>query len=150
LNATIAENSGPTTWKITNIQSNEEDGLPGTGKTSPDWEIIDDHNVRLRAERSGIGPGRLYTIEVKASDEAGNVSNPAFATVYVPRSPGVTTSHWGAAPKSRTVCPPAARLASRISEYLREKMMPSAPALNAAVVAAWTSVGEVFFSLAPV
>jgi hypothetical protein len=37
---------------------------------------------------------------------------------------------------SRTARPAAARFASRISEYLRERMTPCAPALSAARVAA--------------
>jgi hypothetical protein len=51
---------------------------------------------------------------------------------------------------SPTAFPPAARFASRISEYLRENRTPSAPAFNPAVVAAKTSSGEVFFWFAPV
>ena len=46
---------------------------------------------------------------------------------------------------SFTARPPAARLARRISEYLREKMTPAAPALKAAVVESKTSCGSVFF-----
>ncbi len=38
--------------------------------------------------------------------------------------------------KSFTAFPPAARLAKRISEYLREKITPSAPLWSAAVVEA--------------
>lgn len=38
--------------------------------------------------------------------------------------------------KSRTARPAAAKLARRISEYLRERIKPSAPALSAEVTAA--------------
>jgi hypothetical protein len=47
------------------------DGL-GDGDTGPDWEVIDDHHVYLRAERSGRGRGRTYTITVTCSDGSGN------------------------------------------------------------------------------
>ena len=55
-----------------------------------------------------------------------------------------------AAPLPRAARPPAARFASRISEYFREKITPSAPALSAAAVASYTSCGVVFFSSASV
>src|SRR5439155_2590739 len=74
---------------------------------------------------------------------AGEIHSPAGMSAL----PGV---HLRSAPNSRTALPPAARFASFISEYLREKITPSAPALRAAAVAAWTSSGEVFFSSAPV
>jgi hypothetical protein len=39
-----------------------------------DWEIVDDHHVRLRAARSGSSAGRNYTITIRAVDETGAVS----------------------------------------------------------------------------
>src|ERR1019366_6405498 len=52
--------------------------------------------------------------------------------------------------KSRTARPAAARLSNRISEYLREKMSPSAPARKAALVAAYVSSGEALRLRGPV
>lgn len=46
---------------------------------------IDPHHVSLRAERSGTGTGRVYTITATAADRAGNVST-ATATCNVPLS----------------------------------------------------------------
>ena len=43
------------------------------GDNAPDWDIINDHFVDLRAESSGRGE-RVYTISVKAVDAAGNQS----------------------------------------------------------------------------
>jgi hypothetical protein len=41
--------------------------------TSPDWIVVSDHLVFLRAERVGR-TGRVYTITVKCTDSAGNTT----------------------------------------------------------------------------
>ena len=41
--------------------------------------------LQLRAERAGNGPGRIYTITVRASDAAGN-SSTQNVTVSVPHN----------------------------------------------------------------
>jgi uncharacterized repeat protein (TIGR01451 family) len=56
------------------------------GLTSPDWQVIDDHRVRVRAERSIRGDGRTYTITITATDAAGGQSSEQV-TVTVPRRP---------------------------------------------------------------
>jgi hypothetical protein len=38
----------------------------------PDWAITGPLSVTLRAERSGAGTGRIYTIQIEARDAAGN------------------------------------------------------------------------------
>lgn len=62
------------------VYSNEpQDGL-GDGDTAPDWTapVIDQATgvitLQLRAERSGLGNGRTYTVTISAIDEAGNTS----------------------------------------------------------------------------
>ncbi len=60
------------TTKIISIASNEPENGLGDGDTSPDWEITGDLTANLRAERSGTGSGRVYTITVECSDENGN------------------------------------------------------------------------------
>jgi DNA/RNA endonuclease G (NUC1) len=66
------------------VTSNEAiDGL-GDGHTSTDWQVLDAHRVLVRAERSGLGSGRIYTITVRCSDAAGNASATA-RTVAVPK-----------------------------------------------------------------
>jgi hypothetical protein len=46
------------------VASNEPVDGTGDGDTAPDWEIVDNHAVRLRAERAGSGTGRIYTITI--------------------------------------------------------------------------------------
>ncbi|HYV54954.1 MAG TPA: T9SS type A sorting domain-containing protein, partial [Chitinophagaceae bacterium] len=65
------------------VQTREKDDQ------SPDWQIVDNNHIRLRAERSQIGNGRTYTIKVTTADVNGNL-NSATATVNVPNSPGHT------------------------------------------------------------
>ena len=66
--------------------SDPEDGL-GDGKTTPDIEIVDDSTFNLRAERSGKGEDRIYTITYEVTDACGN-STLASATVTVPHDQG--------------------------------------------------------------
>lgn len=88
INATVTDACGPTTWKIIRVTSNEPVNEGGSGNTAPDWKITGDHAVNLRAERSGRGDGRTYTITIQAVDAAGNLSQTATTTVNVPKSQG--------------------------------------------------------------
>jgi C1A family cysteine protease/putative hemolysin len=72
---------------ITSVSSNEPENGLGDGDTAPDWEITGDLSVNLRAERSGTGTGRLYTINVECTDQSGN-SSTATVGVTVPHSKG--------------------------------------------------------------
>ncbi len=54
----------------------------GSGHTSPDWIVLDDHHVLLRAERMGNGNGRIYTITITCID-SGGVSSSDSVTVTV-------------------------------------------------------------------
>jgi len=60
------------------VTSNE----PQSGK-SPDWIILDNHHLLLRADRLGKGSGRIYTITITATDAKGNQSSQKV-TVSVP------------------------------------------------------------------
>src|SRR5882724_9589605 len=78
---TVVDNCGPLTNALS-VSSNEPINGLGDGDTAPDWEIIDANHVRLRAERSGRGAGRVYTITITSTDSAGNSSSKAvFVTV---------------------------------------------------------------------
>ena len=57
------------------VTSNEPVLDHGSGHTTPDWIVLDDHHVLLRAERSGNGNGRIYTITITCTDSGGNSSN---------------------------------------------------------------------------
>ncbi|MGE0133479.1 MAG: hypothetical protein AB7U82_35835, partial [Blastocatellales bacterium] len=67
------------------VTSNEPVNGGGDGNTAPDWEVVDAHHVRLRAERSGGGGGRIYTITITCTDDSGNPSI-RTVTVRVPKS----------------------------------------------------------------
>ena len=68
---------------LVGITMNEDDEAKGDGNTAGDIQIGDDGSIRLRAERSGTGSGRIYTITYQAVDDSGNVAV-ASATVTVP------------------------------------------------------------------
>ena len=68
---TSTDNCGIVSCRL-EVSSNEPINGTGDGDTDPDWEIIDDHHVKLRAERAAHGDGRIYTITIICSDEQGN------------------------------------------------------------------------------
>ena len=49
--------------------------------------VVEDGVVKVRAERSGSGTGRIYTVASQVSDVAGNASQ-AVGTCSVPRDRG--------------------------------------------------------------
>ena len=86
--AVAAEDAcGEVTTRIIGVVSNEPVNGTGDGDTGPDWNIIDDRKVQLRAERAGGGTGRIYTVTVEATDESGNTST-STSEVTVPHSKG--------------------------------------------------------------
>jgi hypothetical protein len=68
---------------LVSVTSNEPDNGLGDGDRPDDIVIIDDFTFDLRAERSGTGTGRTYTIMYQATDACGNNAS-ASATVVVP------------------------------------------------------------------
>lgn len=80
IKANAQDNSGLPVKLGATVSSNEpEEGL-GDGDMTPDWTtpVIDQATgvitLQLRAERSGLGNGRTYTVTINAIDEAGNTS----------------------------------------------------------------------------
>lgn len=73
--------------RVTCVSSSEPDNGLGDGDTPDDIVIIDDHHVDVRAERSGTGGGRCYTIGFEIVDAFGNVGT-GQCNVGVPHSQG--------------------------------------------------------------
>jgi hypothetical protein len=93
IRANASDNSGRPVALTAVVTSNEpQDGL-GDGDMSPDWTepVIDQINgvitLKLRAERSGRGTGRIYTITIIATDASGNHSQ-ARVEIKVPHDRG--------------------------------------------------------------
>ena len=86
INYSATDNCGGVTNSLS-VTSNEPVTGNGDGNTSPDWIVTDDHHVQLRAERSGFGNGRIYTIAITSTDSAGNTGTQTV-TVTVPCFPG--------------------------------------------------------------
>ncbi len=79
-----AVDSSPTLILVS-VTSNEADNGKGDGNTTNDIVIIGDTLFKLRAERSGTGQGRIYTITYRATDASGN-SAEASITITVPHN----------------------------------------------------------------
>ena len=61
------------------------DSTQGEGNTYNDIEVDQSGNIYLRAERSGTGSGRIYTLTFVATDVSGN-SATASTIVTVPHN----------------------------------------------------------------
>jgi probable HAF family extracellular repeat protein len=84
------------TCVVTDVASNEPDNGQGDGDTPGDIVREGSLSLGLRAERSGTGSGRVYSIAVMCTDEAGNTASGA-TTVVVPKG----TAGGGAKPKPK-------------------------------------------------
>ena len=92
VNYTTTDNCpGPISCSLS-ITSNEAVNGSGDGNTSKDWVVIDDHNVQVRAERSGSGNGRIYTITTTCHDQYGNTSSKT-TTVTVDHDKGKSANN---------------------------------------------------------
>lgn len=73
--------------ELVSVESNEPDNGLGDGNTTNDIQAAnlgtDDRQVLLRAERSGRGDGRVYTLVYRVTDAAGNQTE-GETKVYVP------------------------------------------------------------------
>jgi hypothetical protein len=84
----VSDNFDPNpTVTLVSVTSNEPDDGLSDGDTANDIVIVDDYHFKLRAERSGNGEGRFYTITYMVTDACGN-STEQSVTVTVPKSKG--------------------------------------------------------------
>jgi hypothetical protein len=74
------------TCRIESVASNEPIDAPGDGATGPDWEVTGALALRLRAERSATGAGRIYRIGLRCEDASGNAATRSIE-VAVPLRP---------------------------------------------------------------
>lgn len=81
----VTDNSGEAPACSLSVASNEAVNGTGDGDATPDWIVLDAHRLRLRAERSGRGNGRVYTVTLTCADAAGNAAS-QLVTVSVPKS----------------------------------------------------------------
>jgi hypothetical protein len=84
-----ADACDPSPTLVVSVTSNEPVNGSGDGDTAPDWDVVNNgdgtFDVWVRAERSGSGNGRIYTITATASDASGNLAV-GTASVFVPHS----------------------------------------------------------------
>jgi 6-phosphogluconolactonase len=73
----------PNTCVLT-VASNEPANAGGDGNTSPDWKVVDAHHVLLRAERSGEGAGRIYTVTITCTNNLNSLPSTRTVAVLVP------------------------------------------------------------------
>ncbi len=75
ISATDDTDPAPT---LTVTVSCDEETAVGAGNAEPDWEIVENsdgtYDVWLRAERSGKGDGRTYTLTATATDASQNTA----------------------------------------------------------------------------
>ena len=70
---------------IEKVTSDEAADAPGSGNTENDAIIdADCRSIQLRAERSGTGNGRVYSITLKVIDSSGNTTRTNYK-VFVPK-----------------------------------------------------------------
>ena len=83
---TATDEVDPTPTVTVEVTSNEPDNGSDDGNTVNDIVIVDQDTFQLRAERCGVGSGRIYTIAYTATDASGNSATQS-ATVTVPLEP---------------------------------------------------------------
>jgi hypothetical protein len=132
VNYTVTDNCGYTSSQLS-VTSNQPVSGTGYGTLSPDWQILDDHRVKLRAE--AYISNRIYTIKITSKDAAGN-SSVQTVTVTVPLTAPVTktgssTNRSGLAPTGE----------NEISAGLMAEVMPN-PSAGAFNVLIKSSINE--------
>jgi hypothetical protein len=83
----VTDDCSAVTSAIGSVTSDEPVNWLGDGNTEPDWIVTGALTVLLRAERSGLLDGRVYTIGVTSTDDSGNATT-SSTTVFVPHDQG--------------------------------------------------------------
>ena len=101
--ATATDVCGTVSTMIKSITSNQSPNGKGSGHTSRDWKITGDLTADIRAERTGKDKGgRIYTITVEATDEAGNIADTnLFVTVPHDQSGGGSSTNAPSGPPGK-------------------------------------------------
>jgi hypothetical protein len=77
----VSDASGSASCSLS-VSSNEPANGNGDGNTGVDWVVLGRTSLQLRAERSGGGSGRVYTVTLSCVDSSGNTAvKTATATV---------------------------------------------------------------------
>ena len=86
INYVAGDACGPvtTSLSVTSSETTNAQGEGVAGHTSPDWVVVNEHEVMLRAEHLPASSGRVYTITITAVDAAGQTTT-EDVTVTVPR-----------------------------------------------------------------
>lgn len=96
---------GPDDVVITSVSSDEPENGAGDGNTVDDIVIAGDcRSVGLRSERQGGGNGRVYTIQLAATDSSGNTGTASFQVQVPPNKSGATAIDDGAAYSQTSAC----------------------------------------------
>jgi lysophospholipase L1-like esterase len=89
LNYSTADNCSGTTVTLS-VRSNEPESGLFKQDRSPDWNILSNQLLQLRAERNPAGTGRIYTITITATDARGNRSTrEVLVTVPAPAASSI-------------------------------------------------------------
>ncbi|HET9235120.1 MAG TPA: FlgD immunoglobulin-like domain containing protein [Candidatus Eisenbacteria bacterium] len=94
---------------LLSVTSNEPDNGKGDGNTENDIQIQGDDCFLLRAERSGGGDGRVYSIIYCATDSAGHTACDTATVVVAHDQSGRALSSDGFAPDGRALLPQVER-----------------------------------------
>lgn len=87
VNASFLTSSDTASVTLVSVTSNESDNGLGDGDTVNDIVIVDNDTVKLRAERSALGEGRVYTFTYLVTNTCGTTTT-VTVTVTVPLSQG--------------------------------------------------------------
>jgi hypothetical protein len=122
--ADATDDCGAPSCKIISVTSNEPAGADGVA--TDDAVITGGLTLNLRAERSGFGSGRIYTILIQCTDGSGNSVTKTVTSVYrttegidVPLAGGGRRSRWVEQESRLHRIPKLSRLSYIVGRWLR-------------------------------